>query len=343
MSDPDNNTAYASKEEHTEAISPPLQPPAIEVTNLARWFNGIHAVNNISFVIPRGQVVGFVGANGAGKTTTMRILATLDYPNSGEAKVCGINVVEYPAEVRKKIGWMPDHYGTYRNMTVIEYLDFFARALGYKGQERIDRIVEVMEFTDLTPLSDRLIDKLSKGMGQRLCLGRALLHDPELLILDEPAAGLDPKARVELKHLIRILAEDGKTVFISSHILSELGEMCDSLLFINQGEIIHHGDADSLTKSNSTSCLVEVLLSDPPEKLREWAMLAPGVTFVDSTKTGGRIEIEPAEDEDIAKILRRMITDGLNITDFHQEERKLEDAFIEILGEIEESGTPVAK
>ena len=150
-------------------------------------------------------------------------------------------------------------------MTVIEYLDFFARALGYKGQERIDRIVEVMEFTDLTPLSDRLIDKLSKGMGQRLCLGRALLHDPEVLILDEPAAGLDPKARVELKHLIRILAEDGKTVFISSHILSELGEMCDSLLFINQGTIIHHGDADSLTKSNSSSCLVEVLLSDLPK------------------------------------------------------------------------------
>ena len=341
MSDTNDSTDSTEEESVTPPDSGSRPVPAIEVTNLARWFNGVHAVNNISFSIPKGQVVGFVGANGAGKTTTMRILATLDYPNSGEAKICGINVVEYPAEVRRKIGWMPDHYGTYRNMTVLEYLDFFARALGYKGQDRIDRIVEVMEFTDLTSLSDRLIDKLSKGMGQRLCLGRALLHDPEVLILDEPAAGLDPKARVELKHLIRILAEEGKTVFISSHILSELGEMCDTLLFINHGKIIHHGTAESLQKTNKGSCLVQVQLASDPDKLQEWASLAPGVEFIDSTKTGGRIEIEPADDESISTVLRRMINDGLVVTDFHQEERKLEDAFIEILGEIEASGTPV--
>ena len=214
--------------------------PAIEVSQLSRWFPGVHAVQDVSFTVERGQVIGFVGANGAGKTTTMRILATLDYPNSGEAKICGFDVVKHPVEVRKRIGWMPDHYGTYSNMTVLEYLDFFARALGYQGQERIDRIAEVLEFTDLTGLAHRLIDQLSKGMGQRLCLGRALIHDPEVLILDEPAAGLDPKARVELKHLIRILSQEGKTVFISSHILSELGEMCDSLLFINQGLSLIH-------------------------------------------------------------------------------------------------------
>ena len=312
---------------------------AIEVNNLSRRFNGVHAVNGISFSIERGQVVGFVGANGAGKTTTMRILATLDYPSSGEAR--GINVIDYPADVRRLIGWMPDHYGTYRNMTVLEYLDFFARALGYKGQDRVDRIVEVMEFTDLTSLSDRLIDQLSKGMGQRLCLGRALLHDPEVLILDEPAAGLDPKARVELKHLIRILAKEGKTVFISSHILSELGEMCDSLLFINQGEIIHHGSAESLKQGSSVSTLIEVQLGEGPERLQEWADLAPHVSFLDSAKSGGRIEIDSTEDEIIATVLRRMITDGLSVTGFHREERKLEDAFIEILGEIENSGTPI--
>lgn len=316
-------------------------PPAIEVTALSRWFPGVHAVQDVSFTVERGQVIGFVGANGAGKTTTMRILATLDYPTSGEAKICGFDVIKHPAEVRTRIGWMPDHYGTYSNMTVIEYLDFFARALGYRGQERIDRIAEVLEFTDLTSLANRLIDQLSKGMGQRLCLGRALIHDPEVLILDEPAAGLDPKARIELKHLIRILSQEGKTVFISSHILSELGEMCDSLLFINQGRIIHHGSAESLRRHSSATALVEVQLAGPSDRLREWAMLAPHVKFKEATKSGGRIEIDSVEGEIISTVLRRMIQDGLPVTDFHVQERKLEDAFIEILEGLEDSGVPI--
>lgn len=321
--------------------TPSADAPAIEVSNLWRSFHNLHAVRGISFEVKPGQVVGFVGANGAGKTTTMRILATLDYPTAGSMKVCGIDVVEYPAEVRKLIGWMPDHYGTYHHMTVLEYLDFFARALGFKGKERVERITEVMEFTDLVPLADRLTDKLSKGMGQRLCLGRALLHDPEVLILDEPAAGLDPKARVELKHLIRILAEEGKTVFISSHILSELDEMCDTLLFINQGQIIHHGSSESLRKGTSGTTIISVDLVEPSEKLKEWADLSPDASFIDGTKNGGRIKIESVEPDVIATTLRRMIQDGLTITQFSQEERKLEDAFIEILGEIEATGVPI--
>lgn len=316
--------------------------PAIEVEALTRSFEGgIHAVREISFRIEPGQVVGFVGANGAGKTTTMRILATLDTPTSGTARVNGFDVIAEPRKVREQIGWMPDHYGTYGNMTVLEYLDFFGRALGYKGQDRIDRITEVMAFTDLTSLADRLMDKLSKGMGQRLCLGRALLHDPSVLILDEPAAGLDPKARVELKHLIRLLASEGKTVLISSHILSELGEMCDSLLFINQGRIIHHGSAESLRRGNTASSLVQVHLAETPERLEEWALLAPQVTFKSGSRKGGLIEIDSADDAVLATVLRRMIQDGLPVTDFHLEERKLEDAFIAILGEIEASGTPI--
>ncbi|MEM9283017.1 MAG: ABC transporter ATP-binding protein [Verrucomicrobiota bacterium] len=340
VSDDSTSSGGQSVSIHAAGKQPPEVPrPAIQVEGLTRWFSGVKAVDGISFRIESGSVVGFVGANGAGKTTTMRILATLDYPNEGTARVGGVDVVEYPAEVRKKIGWMPDHYGTYRNMTVLEYLDFFARALGYRGQERVDRITEVMEFTDLTPLAERLSDTLSKGMGQRLCLGRALLHDPEVLILDEPAAGLDPKARVELKHLIRILAEEGKTVFISSHILSELGEMCDSLLFINQGKIIHHGTAESLRKGKGSSgaCLVSVELGKEPEKLQEWADLSPHVKFIDTTQKGGRIEIDTVDNEVVSGVLRRMIKDGLEVTDFHQEERKLEDAFIEILGELESS------
>ena len=197
---------------------------AILVQNLYRYFGQLKAVDGISFEVPHGSVCGFVGANGAGKTTTMRILATLDYPTMGSAEVCGINVVHHPDKVRSLIGWMPDHFGNYDNMTVLEYLDFYARALGFKNDERRSRILEVMEFTDLGPLSDRLSNKLSKGQTQRLGLGRALLHDPQILIMDEPAAGLDPKARVELKHLIRILAEEGKTIFISSLSLIHISE-----------------------------------------------------------------------------------------------------------------------
>jgi ABC-2 type transport system ATP-binding protein len=339
MNDSSATLESGTGSEAPEATAPETEIPAIEVRHLSRWFPGVHAVRDFS--VPRGQVVGFVGANGAGKTTTMRILATLDHPSAGEAFICGHNVVTHPAEVRRCIGWMPDHYGTYSHMTVLEYLDFFARALGYRGDERIERIAEVMEFTDLTSLADRLIDALSKGMGQRLCLGRALLHDPEVLILDEPAAGLDPKARVELKHLIRVLAQDGKTVFISSHILSELGEMCDSLLFINQGRIIHHGSSESLRRGSAATSLVEVQLAHSPERLTEWASLAPHVTFREATKSGGRILVDSVDPEILATVLRRMINDGLPVVDFHLQERKLEDAFIEILGELEAAGTPI--
>lgn len=329
-----------SEETATSKSLESTSAPAIVVEGLYRSFPGVHAVQNVSFTVEAGQVIGFVGANGAGKTTTMRILATLDYPDAGEVKICGYNVLNNPEEVRKRIGWMPDHYGTYPNMTVLEYLDFFSRALGFKGQDRIDRVIEVMDFTDLTSLADRLVDKLSKGMGQRLCLGRALLHDPEVLILDEPAAGLDPKARVELKHLIRVLASEGKTVFISSHILSELEEMCDSLLFINQGEIIHHGSAESLRRGTSAISIVDVQLARDSERLVEWAALSPNVTFQSATKAGGRLQIDSLDSEVIATVLRRMIQDGLLVTDFHLQERRLEDAFIEILSGIEAAGVP---
>ncbi len=309
-----------------------MSAPALEVIHLHRSFGSLKAVDDVSFSVEKGQVVGFVGANGAGKTTTMRIIATLDYPNRGTARIGGIDVLQYPGKVRSKIGWMPDNFGTYDHMTVIEYLDFFARALGYKGAERLERVGEVMAFTDLEPLADRLINKLSKGMGQRLCLGRALIHDPDLLILDEPAAGLDPKARVELKHLIRILAEEGKTVFISSHILSELGEMCDSLLFIDEGKIIHHGSSDSLKQSDHAYTVVDVRVAGDPGKLNEWIEMSEHVTLEETRKNGARVHIDSIDAEVIAAVLRRMINDGLTVIEFHREERRLEDAFIDILG-----------
>lgn len=314
-----------------------LSQPAIVVENLQRSFGKLQAVKDVSFSIDHGKVVGFVGANGAGKTTTMRILASLDYPTSGTARIGGHNVVHYPEKVRRLLGWMPDSFGTYDNMTVLEYLDFYARALGYKGQDRLQRIQEVMDFTDLTPLADRMSNKMSKGQTQRLCLGRALLHDPQILIMDEPAAGLDPKARVELKQLIRILAQEGKTILISSHILSELGEMCDSLLFIDGGRIVHHGNAESMVRGSDTQAntLVNVQVMGDPAPLLQWALTAPLIELVEETKKGARLRVQSTDEATLAGVLRRMITDGLQVTDFHREERRLEDAFIDMLGQID--------
>ena len=315
-----------------------MTAPIIQVRNLTRDFGKLKAVNDISFDILPGQVVGFIGANGAGKTTTMRMMATLELPTAGSISICGRDVLNFPNEVRRVVGWMPDSYGTYNNTTVAEYLDFYGRAFGFKFAERKKRVEEVMEFTDLAVIADRQINKLSKGMGQRLCLGRTLLHDPEVLILDEPAAGLDPKARIEFKNLVRLLAGTGKTIFISSHILSELGEMCDTLLFIDAGEIVHHGSSESLLKqTSSTDGVIDVQVAGAPEILAQWVSMNPGVKLVDTTRLGARLRFESADPVEIAAALKKMINDGVPVVEFHREERRLEDAFVDMLKKLQDS------
>ena len=313
--------------------------PIVEVRDLDRRFAQVHAVKGISFDILPGQVVGFIGANGAGKTTTMRMMATLDRPSGGSIRIAGHHVIRDPAAVRQVIGWMPDNYGTYANMNVFEYLDFFARAYGLRSAQRRARVEEILDFADLTPLADRPINKLSKGMGQRLCFGRMLLPDPQFLILDEPAAGLDPKARIEFKNLVRILAQQGKTLFISSHILSELGEMCDTLLFIDSGKIVYHGAAEQLRRGNqttpnglaSTVQIIDISLTGDPAPLLDWLSLRPGIKLLDKRRDGARLELTAGDDEALAILLKQMITDGLPLTEFHRVERKLEDAFVDMV------------
>jgi ABC-2 type transport system ATP-binding protein len=302
------------------------------VRGLHRAFGNVHAVRGVSFDIYRGQVVGFIGANGAGKTTTMRIMATLDDPSSGTVIVDGHDLRDDPRAVRSRIGWMPDAYGAYDHMSVLEYLDFHARAFGLKKRLRAERIADVVAFAELAPIADRMVNKPSKGMSQRVCFGRMLLHDPEFLILDEPAAGLDPKARIEFKNLVRLLAARGKTLFISSHILSELGEMCDSLLFIDNGQIIHHGSAETL-KAGQTDGAVTfcILVADSPEKLVEWAAVQPGWAPMETLRNGVRLRCSLTDPADIAASLRRMVLDGIPVMDFHHEELRLEDAFVEII------------
>src|SRR5690606_19620065 len=218
--------------------------------------------------------------------------------------------------------------------TVAEYLDFFARSFGLFGADRRRRLEEVMDFTELTVIAERPVNGLSKGMGQRLCLGRTLIHDPPVLILDEPAAGLDPKARVEFKHLIRILAEEKKTIFISSHILSELGEMCDTLLFIDNGRIVHQGSAESLMRGDDGGVNVAIDLAGPPEPLEQWISLQPHVSFVELRKNGGLVRFDDDSPELLTATLRKMLNEGLPVVGFRREETKLEDAFVALLEKL---------
>ena len=310
--------------------------PLVEVAGLNRVFDAVHAVRDLSFTIPRGAVVGFIGANGAGKTTTMRIMATLDEPTSGSVVVDGHDVVNDPRPVRRLVGWMPDSFGTYPNMNVFEYLDFFARSYGFGRAERRARVEEVMDFADLTPLADRPMGKLSKGMAQRLCFGRMLIPDPSFLILDEPAAGLDPKARLEFKNLVRLLSARGKTLFISSHILSELGEMCDSLLFIDGGRLVFHGEAETLKHGtlpggDAAAAVVQVVVAGDPAPLVEWAETNRGWRVAEVKRDGARLECEAGDAAALADGLRRMVAAGIAVVEFRREQRRLEEAFVEMV------------
>lgn len=308
-----------------------MSTPLVEVHNLTRRFGFVQALKGVSFTLERGQVVGLIGANGAGKTTAMRILASLDLPDSGHVRIDGIDIVEEPNLVRRRIGWMPDHFQAYRDMTVGDYLDFFGRAHGFKGAELARRVTEVMDFTDLTPLTARPMDKLSKGQTQRLCLGRTLLNDPDFLLLDEPAAGLDPKARLEFKNLVRILRARGKTLLISSHILTELGEMCDTLVFMDQGRVVHHGDKDDLLRSDAEAGPVfDISIHGPGEALVAWLETRPGWRLVETRRDGARAEFRDGAPEAVAAEVRRLAAD-VALIGFQRQERRLEEAFIDIL------------
>lgn len=311
----------------------------IKVDNIHRAFGKVQAVNGLSFSIDSGQVVGFIGANGAGKTTTMRLIATLDVPDSGRIEVGGMGTLDHPEEIRRLIGWMPDHFEAYPDMDVWEYLDFYGRAIGLPTRRRVAQIEEVMAFTDLDVLAQRPSNRLSKGQTQRLCLARALLCDPQILILDEPAAGLDPKARIEFRNLVQLLASQGKTLFISSHILSELDQMCDSLLFIDDGRQVHQGSSASLRFESSESPLrVRLRCLEAPEQLQRWLADNPRITLPLGASNAREFEllIPRADGLDpeaqLSALLRELLAAGVPVYEFHRIERKLEDIFVEILG-----------
>jgi ABC-2 type transport system ATP-binding protein len=296
----------------------------------------------VSFSVDRGKVLGFIGPNGAGKTTTMRILATLDTPQRGDARIGGYSVVDDPNKVRRITGFMPDYAGVYANTTVTEYLDFFARAYDLGGAARRKAVENIVEFMGIGDLRDRNVESLSKGLKQRVALGRAIIHDPQLLILDEPAANLDPRARIEFRTLIRELAADGKTVLLSSHILTELAEICDIVAVIEKGKILATGTVQNILESVRRRRILSVRLAgqnDGPSTPTSDASLRAGVErflleqpgVLNVHEAGGRMHFEfDGGDDDQVSLVSRLIAAGFPVLEFTAHSADLEDLFIEI-------------
>lgn len=242
----------------------------IEVCELSKSFGDTKALDRISFFLPEGAIVGFVGPNGAGKTTAIRIMAGLEQPDSGKVMLGNLNMIEYPDQVRAQIGFMPDSMPDSDVIRVWEYLDFYARAFGLRGQAKSSAINRVAEFTNLASLPDKMLSELSKGMKQQVSLARVLLHDPKILLLDEPAAGLDPRARIELRACLVKLAQEGKTIFISSHVLSDLDDIATGAVIIEKGKIVSHGKLTDLSASAAGEfCRIVLSLLELNEQILE--------------------------------------------------------------------------
>ncbi|MBN1868769.1 ABC transporter ATP-binding protein [Candidatus Sumerlaeota bacterium] len=307
----------------------------LKVDNLTKIFGKTRAVDDLSFELEEGDVCGFIGPNGAGKTTTMRIIATLEEPTDGQVRVGGESIHEEPYRIRRRIGFMPDHYGTYPDMTCRDYLEFYARAYEIEPKARARRIDGIMDFTGLGDIADKKVEELSKGMRQRLNLSRALINDPKLMVMDEPAAGLDPRARVELRYLIRNLAEQGKTVFVSSHILTELSEICDHMLIIDQGRKISFGSVEEIQRGLREGFEIRVRLVDPSqvEGLVRFLVQRPGIQDVRPGENGVLLFSLRDEAERIPALLREAVNEGFSVMEFRPETPTMEDVFMRITGQ----------
>jgi ABC-2 type transport system ATP-binding protein len=310
-------------------MSATVHRPMIELIHLHRLFGQTRAVDDVSFEVQWGEVFGYIGPNGAGKTTSMRILATLDLPTAGGAFVDGFSVVEDPDRVRQRLGFMPDSYGVYANVNVLEYLDFFARAYGLTGRSRRRAVQRVLAFTQLDRLRNKPIDGLSKGMKQRLCLGRAMIHDPAVMILDEPAAGLDPRARIELRGMIRHLADQGKSILVSSHILSELSEMCDRVGIIEQGRLLAVGSVAEIQRRRQPRRTVKVRVLGTLERLAQWLEQRDDVHGVRLDGDLALFTHDGNRDSEVA-LLRALVEAGFPVAEFGTHDLSLEDVFLDV-------------
>lgn len=304
----------------------------IETRDLTKMYGELYALNRLNLRLDRGDVYGFIGPNGAGKTTTMRILATLLNPSWGEATVCGYSIYNSSREIRKLIGYMPDFFGVYDDMKVTEYLEFFAAAYRIQGADRRKKCNEVLELVDLGYKRDALVTSLSRGMTQRLGLARVLLHDPQVLLLDEPASGLDPRARIDMRNLLKRLRSMGKTILVSSHILPELADICNKIGIIERGQLLFDGDVETAIKTVRQNTVIHVGVEE--SRMGEAATFLrkmEGILQVEEKPMATFMRVTLASDrKEGSFIAEALVRSGYKLNTLSEEEVNLEDVFMGI-------------
>ncbi len=305
----------------------------VRATGLVKRYDRTLAVAGLDLDIARGEIFGLVGPNGAGKTTILRILATLLVPDQGDAEIAGASVRRNPNDVRRVIGFMPDSFGVYDDMRVWEYLDFFARCYGISAERRRRMIGDLLELVDLGPKRDAYVQTLSRGMQQRLCLAHALVHDPSVLLLDEPASGLDPRARVELRELLRELRSLGKTIIVSSHILPELEELCTSVAIVDHGQVLAHGKVADIERRLRVGAVFRIRVlgeRESHEAARAWFAGQPDVVTADLLEDG-QVEIGfHGDDEGSVRLLATAVGSGMRVATFSRAASDLEELFLQV-------------
>jgi ABC-2 type transport system ATP-binding protein len=317
--------------DETPSVPPPVTNAAVETFGLTRHYGNLTALSSLDLTINKGDLFGFIGSNGAGKTTTLRILSTFLSPSNGTARVMGHNVVKEADQVRRILGYMPDFFGVYKDMEVTEYLDFFAACYRIGAAQRQQTINDVLELVGLTEKKGALIGALSRGMQQRIGLARVLVHDPKILLLDEPASGLDPRARIEMMAILQELQRLGKTIIISSHILSELETLCNRVAIIEKGGLIYSGPVQGVQSQFSKKQAYRVGVAENIEKAVELLRERTEISDVELQEDGSRIRVELVDSEADASIIASVIVNGgLKLTALESEEMNLEDVFLQV-------------
>lgn len=307
----------------------------IEINGLTKQYGQLTALNNLSLTVEQGAVVGFIGPNGAGKTTTMRILTTLLQPTSGQAWLVGFSVTSQPRDVRRVVGYMPDFFGVYEDMKVWEYLDFFAACYDIPQSARRTMVDDLLALVDLGHKKEEFVDNLSRGMKQRLCLARTLAHDPQVLILDEPASGLDPRARIEMRELLRELKNMGKTIFFSSHILSEVADICTSIAVLEAGHLVAYGDLAEMKQKLRPHRVVHVRTLGQVEDLQKVLIMHDHVNGI---LTSAEVDLPPdtirfdftGGDQQMSSLLAELVQGEIPIVSFSEDGGDLEDLFLHV-------------
>jgi ABC-2 type transport system ATP-binding protein len=315
--------------EKAVAEPPVVAPPMVDIQGLSVFYGKQLAVNKLSLTIPRGEVFGFIGPNGAGKTTTIKVLATLLKPSYGTVRVMGTDVTTSPQSVRRNIGYVPDSFGVYEDLSVVEYLHFFSAAYRIPREKRAGTVMDVLALTDLSNKAGSQVDALSRGMKQRLGIARILLHDPQLLLLDEPASGLDPRARIELRELLKELQRMGKTILVSSHILHELSQLCTRIGIIEAGKLVAEGSLTEIYRKLDLKRTVHVQISNLTPLLVESIRNVRGIVSVEELVD--RVAIRVHEDElSMEDLLDAMHRLGARIRMFQPEAMDMETAFMKL-------------